>query len=215
MRQIASHWCANRQTNDSLRVTFACNNEKTNVIRLILIFAVFVRDTQLFQAWKFGYYGCSRYSERSYVHDYIDSKIHKNLPLQSSVVLKSELFEEEKLSRNSKLLAIYHYTSPRRTATNCLTLSLRVYVTHVPKGFLVTKWFTVHDSVRGRLCTSFLAHPRKSVSYNRAIVRSSNTTRFFVIEMRYQRKKTILKFQKRKIWFVREWSLWKDRSYWK
>lgn len=75
------------------------------------------------------------------MRDYIDSKIHENLSLQSSVVLKSELFqvEKEKLSRNSKLLAIYHYTSPQRTATNCLTLSLRVYVTHVPKGFLVTK----------------------------------------------------------------------------
>lgn len=74
-----------------------------------------------------------------------------------------ELFKvkkKRKLNQNSKLLAIYHYTSPRKTETNCSTLSLRVYVTHVPKGFLVTKWFTVHDSVReGRLCTSFLAHP--------------------------------------------------------
>lgn len=113
MRQIASHWCANRQTNDSLRVTFACNNEKTNVIRLILIFAVFVRDTQLFQAWKFGYYGCSRYSERSYVHDYIDSKIHKNLPLQSSVVLKSELFEDWKKKSYPEIRNYSRYTITR------------------------------------------------------------------------------------------------------
>ena len=51
--------------------------------------------------------------------------------------------------------------APRKTATNCLTLSLRVYVTHVFKGFLVTKWFTAGDSVRRPFCTSFLT-PRQS-----------------------------------------------------
>lgn len=79
----------------------------------------------------------------------LDSRVQSILVEESTIIVlvheiiyllfKVKKKKKRKLIQNSKLLAIYHYTSPRETATNCSTLSLRVYVTHVPKGFLVTK----------------------------------------------------------------------------